>query len=116
LSSSNSFNKVLKGCNLAPSSHCRILIYTPLAGKVGWENYLSIAPKGNLAPSSHCRILNDNALAVNAGWENDLSIAPRADAGIILDMILGESDDTRQYIKNSLTLTVNLTYSTSTKV
>jgi hypothetical protein len=26
------------------SSHCSILIKTPLAGKAGWENDLSIAP------------------------------------------------------------------------
>jgi len=32
---------------LAPSSHCSILIETPLAGKDYWENDLSIAPMGS---------------------------------------------------------------------
>jgi hypothetical protein len=31
---------------LATSSHCSILIETPLAGEASWENDLSVAPMG----------------------------------------------------------------------
>ncbi len=37
------YNKILKGV-LAPSSHCSILIQTPMAGKAWQKNDLSIAP------------------------------------------------------------------------
>ncbi len=43
LSLSKDFQKYLKG-HLAPSSHCSILIETPMAGKAGYENDMSIAP------------------------------------------------------------------------
>ncbi len=43
LSLLHDFQKYLGG-HLAPSSHSNILIKTPLAGKAGWENDLSVAP------------------------------------------------------------------------
>ncbi len=43
LCSPNKYNEVL-GCVLPPSSHCSILIKTPLASKAGQDNDLSITP------------------------------------------------------------------------
>jgi len=36
------------GGHLAPSSHCSILIDTPLAGKAIWGNDLSVAPTAEM--------------------------------------------------------------------
>jgi hypothetical protein len=60
MKSSNPYNNIVRGCSLAPSSHCSILIETQLAGKAGLENDLSIVPmRATFSQFYHLRLYHN---------------------------------------------------------